>query len=40
MGDVYKYSYDVTRLCMLGGAPKNTAEEAIRRAVQMNKNNL
>lgn len=35
-GDVHKYSYDVTRLRMFGWAPKYTAEEAIRKAVQMN----
>lgn len=39
-GDVVKYSYDVTRLRMLGWTPKYTAEEAIRKAVQMNMNNL
>lgn len=35
-GDVNKYSYDVTRLRMLGWTPKYTAEEAVRKAVQMN----
>ena len=35
-GDVHKYSYDVTRLRMFGWVPKYTAEEAIRKAVQMN----
>lgn len=39
-GDVLKYSYDITRLRMLGWTPKYTAEEAIRKAVQMNMNNL
>lgn len=39
-GDVNKYSYDVTPLRMLGWTPKYTAEEAIRKAVQMNMNNL
>ena len=39
-GDVLKYSYDITRLRMLGWTPKFTAEEAIRKAVQMNMNNL
>ena len=33
-GDVHQYSYDVTRLRMLGWAPKYTAEEAIRIAVK------
>lgn len=36
-GDVHKYSYDVTRLRMFGWVPKYKAEEAIRKAVQMNK---
>ncbi len=35
-GDVHKYSYDVTRLRMLGWLPKFTAEQAVRRAVRMN----
>lgn len=39
-GDVNKYSYDVTRLRMFGWVPKYTAEAAIRKAVQMNMNNL
>lgn len=39
-GDVNKYSYDVTPLRMLGWTPKYTAEEAIRKAIQMNMNNL
>ena len=39
-GDVNKYSYDVTPLRMLGWTPKYTAEEAIRKAVQLNMNNL
>lgn len=39
-GDVNKYSYDVTRLRMFGWVPKYTAEEAIRKAVRMNMNNL
>ena len=39
-GDVNKYSYDVTRLRMFGWVPKYTAEEAIRKAVQENMNNL
>lgn len=39
-GDVIRYSYDVSRLRLLGWTPKYTAEEAIRKAVQMNMNNL
>ena len=39
-GDVNKYSYDVTGLRMFGWVPKYTAEEAIRKAVQVNMNNL
>lgn len=39
-GDVIKYSYDVTSLRMLGWTPKYTAEEAVRKAVIMNMNNL
>lgn len=39
-GDVLKYSYDVTRLRMLGWTPKYTAEQAIRKSVQMNMQNL
>lgn len=35
-GDVQKYTYDVTKLRMLGWIPKYTAEEAVRKAVQMN----
>ena len=35
-GDVYKYSYDVTQLRMLGWVPKYTAEEAVRQAVRAN----
>lgn len=33
-GDVHQYSYDVTRLRMLGWVPKYSAEEAVRKAVQ------
>ncbi len=36
-GDVRKYSYDVTRLRMLGWTPKYTAEQAVRKAVHINK---
>jgi len=32
-GDVHQYSYDITRLRMLGWVPKYSAEEAIRKAV-------
>ena len=32
-GDVHQYSYDVTRLRMLGWLPKYSAEEAVRKAV-------
>lgn len=35
-GDVHKYSYDVTRLRMMGWLPKYTAEEAVRKAVVEN----
>ena len=39
-GDVRKYSYDVSQLRLMGWTPKYTAEEAVRKAVQMNMNNL
>ena len=39
-GDVHKYSYDVSRLRLMGWAPKYTAEEAIRKAVKENMNIL
>ena len=35
-GDVRKYSYDVSQLRLMGWTPKYTAEEAVRKAVQMN----
>lgn len=35
-GDVHKYSYDVSRLRLMGWTPKYTAEEAIRKAVKDN----
>ena len=38
-GDVHQYSYDITRLRMLGWIPKFTAEEAIRKAVKDYLNN-
>lgn len=39
-GDVHKYSYDVSRLRLMGWTPKYTSEEAIRLAVKLNINNL
>lgn len=36
-GDVHKYSYDVSQLRLMGWTPKYTAEEAIRKAVVLNK---
>lgn len=36
-GDVHKYSYDVSQLRLMGWTPKYTAEEAIRKAIQLNK---
>ena len=39
-GDVHKYSYDVTRLRMFGWVPKYTAEEAIRKSIQSNKESI
>jgi len=36
-GDVHKYSYDVSQLRLMGWTPKYTAEEAIRKSVQLNK---
>ena len=38
-GDVHKYSYDVSRLRLMGWAPKYTAEQAIRKAVKENISN-
>ena len=38
-GDVHQYSYDVTRLRMLGWNPKFSAEEAVKKAVKDNINN-
>lgn len=37
-GDVHKYSYDVSRLRLMGWTPKHTAEEAIRKAIQLDTN--
>ena len=39
-GDVHKYSYDVTRLRTFGWVPKYTAEEAIRKSIQSNKESI
>ena len=39
-GDVHKYSYDVSRLRLMGWTPKYTAEQAIRKAVKDNMNNI
>lgn len=36
-GDVHKYSFDVTKLRMFGWGPQYKAEEAIRKAVQLNR---
>lgn len=35
-GDVHKYSYDVTKLRLLGWIPKYTAEVAVKKAVRFN----
>lgn len=35
-GDVYNYSYDITKLRMFGWAPEYTAEEAIKKAIREN----
>ena len=35
-GDVHKYSYDVSRLRLMGWAPKYTAEQAVRKAIVEN----
>lgn len=39
-GDVRKYSYDVSQLRLMGWTPQYSSEEAVRKAVQMNMNNL
>ncbi len=39
-GDVRKYSYDVSQLRLMGWTPHYTSEEAVRKAVKMNMNNL
>jgi UDP-glucose 4-epimerase len=35
-GDVHKYSYDVSRLRLMGWTPHYTAEEAVRKAIRLN----
>lgn len=39
-GDVRQYRYDVSQLRLMGWTPKYTAEQAVRKAVQLNMNNL
>ena len=39
-GDVIQYRYDVSQLRLMGWTPKYTAEQAVRKAVQLNMNNL
>lgn len=39
-GDVRQYRYDVSQLRLMGWTPIFTAEQAVRKAVQMNMNNL
>lgn len=39
-GDVKQYSYDVSQLRLMGWTPQYSAEEAIRKAINMNINNL
>ena len=39
-GDVRQYRYDVSQLRLMGWTPKYSAEEAVRKAVQVNMNNL
>jgi len=39
-GDVHKYSYDVSRLRLMGWTPKYTAEEAIRKSIRENLKNI
>lgn len=39
-GDVRKYSYDISQLRLMGWTPQYTSEEAVRKAVQLNMNNL
>lgn len=39
-GDVRQYRYDVSQLRLMGWTPKYSAEQAIRKAVQVNMNNL
>lgn len=39
-GDVRQYRYDISQLRLMGWTPLYTAEQAVRKAVQMNMNNL
>ena len=39
-GDVRQYRYDVSQLRLMGWTPKYSAEQAVRKAVQVNMNNL
>lgn len=39
-GDVCKYSYDVSQLRLMGWIPQYTAEQAVRKAIQLNMKNL
>lgn len=39
-GDVRQYRYDVSQLRLMGWTPKYSAEQAVRKAVQVNMNNF
>ena len=39
-GDVRQYRYDISQLRLMGWTPHYTAEQAVRKAVQMNINNM
>jgi UDP-glucose 4-epimerase len=39
-GDVRQYRYDISQLRLMGWTPHYTAEQAVRKAVQMNMNNM
>ena len=39
-GDVRQYRYDLSQLRLMGWTPKYTAEQAVRKAVQLNMNDL
>lgn len=39
-GDVHKYSYDVSRLRLMGWTPQYTAEEAIKKSIRDNLKNI